>query len=74
MSAGFGQAPIKEEGAAMPFDPECHSTEPRVPTAWFERSFTALEYAELAAILHASGSPLARDVSQHMVECAKEVS
>ena len=73
MSAGFGLAPIKTEGTAVYIDTEAESAEPSTPTAWFERSFTAMEYAELAAILHASGSPLARDVAQHMVECAKEV-
>lgn len=74
MSAGFGQAPIKEEGTAVYVDEAFKGGKDYVPSAWFERCFTAMEYAELAAILHASGSPLARDVAQHMVECAKEVS
>jgi hypothetical protein len=74
MSAGFGEALVKTEGTAVYVDAAFRGEDVYVPSAWFERSFTAMEYAELAAILHASGSPLARDVAQHMVECAKEVS
>ena len=72
MSAGFGLAPIKTEGTAVYIATEAESAEPSTPTAWFERSFTAEECCRLAAILHASGDPLAVDVAQHMTETAKE--
>ena len=69
---GFGMAPIKSEGAEVYVDTQFPEEEPGPPTAWFERSFTAEECCRLAAILHASGDPLAVDVAQHMTETAKE--
>ena len=66
----FGQAQVKAEGEAIPFDEPGENVPEEDQTYWIETAYTKAQYAQLAAALKGNTDPLVQKLQQDFAERA----